>query len=318
MWRTLSQRLKSEREPGERGKLTVAAILVRAPAFASAGLGIAIAAQAAVIAVSLWSEMAGADVHSAPTTAAHVRAPGGVPLAAIMAAHLFGSAPLGMTAAEARAASRAPLILTGIIAMGDPHDGFAIVGNSAASARAVYVGSEAAPGTVLTDVYPQWVVLQRGRDRLVLHLPRDDMVAAAGGPQMMERGAPLPQAEDTDDTGETASAEDFSPPPLSDGAAILRSFALRPAKVNGEQGERIMGTGVNGKVLASLGLSPGDVITQINGVPVGTGNTPNLMTVLQSGNATLEVVKNGEETSVTLGPNTMADAATLYRQADPN
>jgi C-terminal processing protease CtpA/Prc len=87
--------------------------------------------------------------------------------------------------------------------------------------------------------------------------------------------------------------------------------------IDGRQGERI-GTSLNNKALAALSLSPGDVIVQINGVPVGARNAPDLMSALQSGSATLMVVKDGQETSVTIDPNSMADAASLIRQTQPD
>lgn len=318
MWRNLARWLMGKRDPGARGKATVTgALAARAPMVANVVLGLAIVAQAAVIALSLSSDAAaGFNERGAPT--AGRRAPARLPFESIMAAHLFGSAPRAMLTANAATGSRPPLVLTGIIATGDPRVGLAIVGSGGAGSRVLSVGAEAAPGIMLAEVFPQWVVLQRGGDRLLLRLPGKDPVAPRGGAQTAQRSVPPPDTEETDDSGEASApaGQDFSPPPLSDSAAIVRAFALRPASVNGAPGERIMGTGLNRRVLAALGLSPGDVITQINGVPVGTGKTPNLMGVLQSGNATLMVVKNGEETSVTLGPSTVADAAALFRQAD--
>lgn len=288
--------------------------------FVSVVLGLAITAQAIAIALSLLADTGvRSGVGSAAQTRSGVRTGRGMQLGAITAAHLFGVPPQALTAANARAVSRTPLVLTGIIASPDPHDGYAIIGASASRSRAIYVGSEAAPGTVLTEVHAQWVVLERAGQRLTLRLPHNELTAMAGGPggySMLPREPDTAEADDGSVSG--PGPQDFSPPPLSDGAAVVRAFALRPTNVDGEQGERIIGTGLNGKVLASLGLSPGDVITSINGVSVGARNAPNLLSAIQSGSATLVVVKDGEQSSVTLDPSSLADAAAHYREMNPD
>lgn len=322
----------SELDPRARGRLTLPALAARGPMLVSVVLGIAIAGQAAAIALSLSAEIAvGFGARSTEVIGPRTRAKREVPLEDITTAHLFGAAPQVMTAANTRAASRSPLVLTGIIATGDPHDGFAIVGTSVDTARLVHVGSEATPGAVLTEVYPKWVVLERGGERLRLQLPRKDLAGVYGGGggggdsgALLAREASVPAAPEGEEDGDSDGGGAFalpaylSPPPLSNGAAVVRAFALRFSTVDGQRGERIGGTGLNGKVLAKLGLSPGDVIVQVNGVPVGANNAPNLMDVLQSGNGTLMVERDGEDTSVALDPGSVADAAALFRQADPD
>jgi type II secretory pathway component PulC len=320
MWQTHLRKLTSGLDPSTRGKLDFRALIARAPMIASVVLGFAIAAQAAAIAVSLSAQVGvGFGARSAAMIGPRAHARRGMGFEDITAAHLFGVAPQAMTATNTRAVSRSPLVLTGIIATSDPRVGFAIVGGSASSARTICVGSEAAPGTVLAEVYPQWVVLLRGGERLTLRLPRKDLpgYAGAGVSRALAREESAPVA---DDDGESSGAVRayLPPPPISDGAAVVRAFQLRPTMIDGQKGERIADTSLNHKVLDALNLSPGDVIVQVNGVPVGASNAPNLMSALQSGNATLLVVKDGQETSVTLDANSMADAAALFRQVDPD
>lgn len=304
-----------------REKLTLPALIARAPTLASAVLGLALVTQAAAIALSLSGEVsAGFVARAAATTRPKLRARHGMLHVDITAAHLFGIAPQ-MTATRASVVSRSPLVLTGIIATADPHDGFAIIGTSATSARAIYVGSEAEPGTVLTEVHPLWVILQRGGERLTLRLPRKDLMAAAGaGARQLEGSLPAPEAESDEENpgGAFELPEPLPKPSIPDGAVVVRAFDLLPTSVDGEQGMRISGTGLNKKVLASLGLVGGDVITQVNGTPVDAGSGPHIMNAIQSGDVTLTVVKDGQASSVTLDPTSVANAATLYRQADPD
>lgn len=325
MWQTLTRRLRSELDPRARGKAT--ALIARAPMAVSAVLGLAIVAQAAGIALSLSTEITALPgAHSAVTIDPRERARRGLQLQDVAAAHLFGVAPQELAAANTRVVTRSPLVLTGIIATSNPSVGFAIVGSRAAGARTVYVGSLAAPGTVLAAVYPQWVVLRRGGQRLTLRLLRKDPPGhvRTGGGGMLARDASAPMGADDGNSGgggggggEFALPAYLPRPKIPDGAAVVQAFALRPTNVDGQQGELISGTSLNHKSLAALGLSPGDVITQINGIPVGAPNTPDLLSAIQSGGATLMVVKDGQESSVTLDPGSVAEAAAFYRQVAP-
>jgi hypothetical protein len=300
------------------GKQKFALISTHAPMIVSVVLGLAVVSQAAAIVLSLSAEAAaGSGARPTGTTSEQMRANSGAAFESITAAHLFGVAPQTMTAANERAVRRSPLVLTGTIATSDPRVGYAILGSSATSTRTVYTGTEAAPGTVLAEVYPQWVVLLRGGERVTLYLPRKGASTGLAFSPVLARESP---ARDTDDDDESSAGAPtyLSPPPITDGAAVLHAFALRRTMVDGRQGERIGDSSLSQKALAALNLSPGDVIVQINGVPVGARNAPDLMSALQSGNATLMVVKNGQETSVTIDPNSMADAASIVRQTQPD
>jgi len=321
-WRTLREALADRVGRRVRATLNLPALIARAPLAVSIVLGVAIAAQAADVMVTLSGEMtAGANALSDMRTSAPVGARSGLALTDVMSAHLFGVAPQAATAANARAVSRSPLVLTGIIATNDPHDGFAIIGTSASHTHALYVGSTAAPGTVLVAVHPFWVVLRRGSERLTLKLPRKSLTAPGVGDYVRQRlanAAPAMPVNDAEsDSGQAfALPEPLQKPPTPDGGVIVSAFQLAQTSIQGVQGMRISGTGLNRKVLESLGLVGGDVITQINGIPVGARNAPDLIDAIQSGNATLTVVKDGQASWVTLDQSAVAAAAALYRQAD--
>lgn len=301
--------------------------IARAPLITSLALGIAIAAQAADITLGLLGGFA------AVSTAGPDRMRGGhgperrasalAALNTLTAAHLFGAAAT-QAAARSAGVSRAPLVLTGIIATGDPTDGFAILGTSAESTHVFHAGSQAAPGTIVAEVYPQRVILLRDGERLVLTLPK--AVSAPGfdgsgaGIRIAMRFAPGAEVASAaeEDTVQEPAPGSFRPPPLSDAGALMRAFSMRPVSIGGQRGVRIMGTGINSKTLAALGLAPGDVILQVNGVPVGSKDTPNLAEALKSGSATLVVNRDGDATSVTIDPSSAATAAQDYRQVAPD
>lgn len=320
MWRL--QRHLPGGEAGPRLRALLTAVVTRGPQLASIVLGVAIGAQVITIALSLAAEIsAGSGVRF--TTSA--RAPNRrlAALDDITAAHLFGVRPTEMKAADASVARRSPLVLTGTLATSDPRNGFAMVGSTAESTHLIYVGSEAAPGTVLMEVYPQWVVLRRGGERLTLHLPREDLMtggarASYRGGALLSESAPAPETDDSGGGGAFAMSAPLPRPEITDGAAVLRSFSMVAATVDGQQGMQIAGTAFNRKALAALGLHSGDVILQVNGAPIGSPNG-DLIRAVQSGAATLTVVsRSGDATSVTLDASSMASAAALYRQADPD
>ncbi len=317
-WRSLAGR--GTGRAGRRQGLRV--LIARAPLVLTLVLGLAVVVQMADIALSLLNDVSiGASIRTGAIRGRKGSQATAMPLAAssIARAHLFGMAPAGPAAAS-RVVSRAPLVLTGIIATDDPKDGFAILGASAASGRVCHTGSEAAPGVMLAEVYPQWVVVLRGGERETLRLPQ-----AAGGrivnvrfPVGAAAAAPEEVADSRADEAPRPSPEDFKPPPMSNASTILRAFSLRPVSVGGERGVRIMGTGINSGTLSALGLAPGDVIMQINGVPIGSRNTPDIGKVLSGGGGvTLVVNRDGGETSVTIDPGAAATAAAAYRQAAP-
>lgn len=315
------QNLTSRESPRSSGRQRLPALIASAPLIATVVLGLAIAAQVADIAVTLVGDAAfGATARSVTTGGRMGTRGSAMQLAAlsISRAHLFGRAPIAATATS-RVVSRAPLVLTGIIATGDPKEGFAILGTSAATAHVSHAGSEAAPGVVLAEVYPQWVILLRGGERVTLMLPR----GAGGQPVNVRFAQTAAPPEEVADSGEDGAARpspgDFKPPPMSDASTILRAFSLRPVSIGGERGVRIMGTGINSNTLSALGLAPGDVIMQIDGVPIGSKNTPDLGKVLSGGGGvTLIVSRGGGETSVTIDPSAAANAAEAYRQAAPD
>lgn len=301
--------------------------LARAPLVAAVVLGVAIAVQAADIAATLFGDVgitSGSGPEAASTTHdSRQGAAARTAISALTAAHLFGLAP-SATATRSANVSRAPLVLTGIIATGDPADGFAILGASAETALLFHAGSQAAPGTILAEVYPRRVVLLRGAERLILTLPKAGaaipidgespgirMASAASEPRLASAGGGSGMAAEP-------PPESFKPPRMSDASALMRAFSMRPVSINGQRGVRIMGTGINSATLTALGLAPGDVILQINGVAVGSRDTPDLAQALKSGSATLVVDRGGDATSVTIDSSTAATAAEDYRQASPD
>jgi general secretion pathway protein C len=110
---------------------------------------------------------AGAPAIAMPPTRA-------VDIGTIVNAHLFGeaSAPAGAADPNSVAASQMPLFLVGTIANTDPTLGYAIIGDSPATAKVYGVGKTITGGTKLHSVYPDRAILDRGGKLEALLLPK--------------------------------------------------------------------------------------------------------------------------------------------------
>ena len=131
----------------------------------------------------------------------------------IVNAHLFGIA--GASGSEETdptrvAATQMNLVLVGTIAHADPQQGFAIVGESATTARVYAVGKTITGGTKLHSVYPDRVILDRGGKLEALLLPkkftgggvRGRGAAAAGEPDARPAVAGTRRTESGGDHGD--------------------------------------------------------------------------------------------------------------------
>ena len=215
---------------------------------------------------------------------------GGAPTdtAALLRARLFGSPAIAADGSNAPR-TRVALVLSGTIPYTDPKAGLAILGETAVAGRLYRVGAVLPGGVKLHEVYPDRVILDRDGALETLPLPHQ----LAGG---LLPGAP----GNLSPVGNTNGTE----PPLSDNVQRLIAQGpevigevLRPMPTfaNGQlRGFRVY-AGRDRRKFAKLGLQAGDLVTQINGVPLG--DAQHGMEILRSlgsqGNATVTIERNG-------------------------
>lgn len=227
-----------------------------------------------------------------------------VDLNAIINAHLFGEAAApgaGDTDPNAVAATQMPLVLVGTIAHSNPELGYAIIGESPATAKVYAVGKTITGGTKLHSVYPDRAILDRGGKLEALLLPKRFQ---GGG---MAGAAPLPGASPDSTLGERLRQIATNNP-----SAITDILRPQPVFSGGAQrGYRIY-PGRNRAQFNKLGLLPGDLVKAINGTPLDdpARGMEILQTMNSSTDVTVTIERNGVDTQININnADVVAEAA---------
>src|SRR4051812_26719935 len=143
--------------------------LSRAPQVITFVLALGIAAQLALILVSLT----GRSRQTAPPPVAAQPAAPPFDIGGLVNAHLFGNAAVQASGDAANAPPTSiPLVLAGVLATPDPKQGMAIIGESAAAAKVVAVGQQVPGGAQLHWVYADRAIIDRAGVLESVYLPR--------------------------------------------------------------------------------------------------------------------------------------------------
>ena len=239
-----------------------------------------------------------------------VQAPVGpaIDVGAIVNAHLFGVAgapDAGAADPNSVAATQMNLVLVGTIAHADPQNGYAIIGDSAATAKVYAVGKTITGGTKLHSVYPDRVILDRGGKLEALLLPKK----FTGGSMA---AAPLPQAN-------PMLGQHLQDLAAQNPAALTEIIRPQPVFANGQQRGYRVYPGRNRQQFSRLGLMPGDLVTAINGTPLD--DPARGMEVLQSMNTatqvTVTVERNGQSAQININNAVVAAESAAAAAALP-
>jgi general secretion pathway protein C len=232
------------------------AVLSRAPQVVTFVLALGIAAQLALILVSLT----GRSRQTAPpaVNASPVAAP--FDIGGLVNAHLFGDAAVQANGDAANAPPTSiPLVLAGLLATADPKQGMAIIGESAAAAKVIAVGQQVPGGAQLHSVYSDRAIIDRAGVLESVYLPR--RTAAIGPAAMPPPAAPI--------GGNSEAMLDRMRKLVNDDPGVIGQI-MRPQPVfaGGKmRGFRVY-PGANRQAFARMGLRAGDLVTAINGTPL--------------------------------------------------
>jgi general secretion pathway protein C len=217
-------------------------------------------------------------------------------LQSLLDAHLFGEASSATVDGSQAPATSLALVLSGIIASDDPRQGYAIVGESAATARMHAVGSTLPGGARLHSVYPDRVVLDRNGSLESLALPKRPLAGLAPAPPAPAAAAPTAAPSGETQLEQMKQAMQRDPSALSE---VIRAQQVLAA--GRQRGFRVY-PGNNPRAFSRLGLRPGDLITAVNGTPLDDpARGEEIMRTLGSAaQARVTVVRNGRDTDVML------------------
>jgi general secretion pathway protein C len=273
--------------------------MAHGPRIATWVLALALSVQAAVIVTNL----AGAGrtpkaMRGAPPSPVQRRS---VDVAAIVNASLFGKATVSSASAQDAAnapQTTMPLVLTGIIAAEDPHDGLAILGENVAAAKVYAVGDNIPGGAKLHSVYVERVVIDRNGRLESLMLPHQ---AQGSGPP------PSAAALQTE-----SPVMDRMRKLISDDPGLMADI-MRPQPVfaaGKQKGYRVY-PGRNRAAFSRLGLHPGDLVTAINGTPLDdpARGQEIFRTLGSSSEAHITVMRGGQQQDLTLNIAQVAQEA---------
>ncbi|MBS0375071.1 MAG: PDZ domain-containing protein [Proteobacteria bacterium] len=196
--------------------------------------------------------------------------------------------------------TRVALVLSGTLAVRDPKAGLAIIAESAQAAQSahVYVTGDSLPGGVrLHEVYADRVVLDRGGQLETLPLPRPSLAGGATAQLSPSGNGPEPGLADNVQRlvaqGPEVVGEVLRPMPMY-ANGLLKGFRVY--------------AGRDRRKFAKLGLQPGDLVTQINGVPLAdaTHGLEVLRTLGNAATANVTVERGGQTQQITVDASQVA------------
>lgn len=229
------------------------------------------------------------------------------PYTAIVNAHLFGQ-PSAAVDSSAAAAEDAPetqlnLELRGAVAALDERFAHAIIADGSGNEKVYFLKDALPGGAVLQRVQADRVILSRGGVLEALLLPRETDADGNGPvPQGPKRGAQPQVRRGPAPTMQEVVAQNAN--------AITEVIRPQPYMPNGElKGYRIY-PGRNREQFVALGLQPGDLVTEINGMTLN--NPAQAMEMFRSladtTQVTLTIDREGQPQTLTLDTTQVAAA----------
>ncbi len=241
---------------------------------------------------------------AAPTAQAPASASDAGAYAAIASAHLFGQATAeaapGLDSAANAPETQLQLQLRGAVAALDERFAHAIIADSAGNEKVYFIKDPVPGGAVLQQVQADRVILSRGGVLEALLLPRVSVGGGASGPRT---AAPQPLVR----RPTPASMQEAV---TQNAAAITEIIRPQPFMPNGElKGYRVY-PGRNREQFVALGLKPGDLVTEINGMALN--NPAQAMETFRSlantTQVTVTIDRDGQTQTLTLDSSQVATA----------
>lgn len=223
-------------------------------------------------------------------------------LASLAALHLFGAPQAAPPAAAAQIdapETSLNLTLRGLFATDRKEASFAIIAEGRGTELPYRVGSSLPGGAVVHDILADRVVLERSGRYETLRLPKDRLESTATTPAAPSRDTALAPAAVTQ-LRELRESVKSNPQELMNLAELqpvvqdgqLRGYRIRPRR--------------HMEIFRAAGLTPNDVVTAVNGIPVTDPAQFAALTAQLSSATTLQLSverPNGQHEEITINLN---------------
>lgn len=238
------------------------------------------------------------------TQAAATDSGSSVSIERIVDAHLFGAlgaeAPVLVAEEDTAPDTQLSLELRGTIAASEENQALAIIAERGGAERVYFIGDAVPGGASLHAVHLDRVLLRRGGRLEALRLPRSEETARGPGRTAApppRAATPLPRASNVREIVQQSAA------------GLMEVIRPQPVFKDGrQQGYRVY-PGRQREKFAGLGLRPGDLVTQINGMALDdpARGMEIFRGLADASSVTVTVDRNGEIEMLTL------DTATLQQ-----
>ncbi len=217
--------------------------------------------------------------------------------------HLFGEVrqeqPVKKVTPVDAPETRLKLTLSGVFASNDPANARAIVGDPRGKEESYALGDPLPGGAKLSEIYPDRIIMERGGGFETLRLPREEGVSTAAR-GFNQRDAM--QLNSSSSSGRVEAFTRYRNEIKQNPASFLNYVRATPAKQDGRFIGFALQEGPQAGAFEELGLSPGDIVTSINGVAIESpADGMKAMQALGAGDSIdVTLLRGGQEMSLNL------------------
>ncbi len=219
----------------------------------------------------------------------------------IAGSHLFGEvqavADPALSELAAAPDTRLDLTLLGILSATAERGSRALIGASNGEEKPFAIGDDVVRGVRLQAIFPDRVILARGGQLETLRLDKNAPSKALPGMASEQEIAPVT------DTGKMLST--IRQELLTDPSKASEYIRIQPASSGGQlKGYRIY-PGRDRGAFNAVGLRPGDLVTQVNGIQLNDANTALQMLgqLSQASSVSVVVERGGQQQTVNVNFN---------------
>lgn len=217
--------------------------------------------------------------------------------------HLFGAANVAPTAASSgpidAPETRLNLVLRGVLSSHDPEHARAIIAEPNGNENFFRIGSALPGGAELKEIYADRIILLRAGRHETLRLPKDDIEGASVTPTRAEAAATEPVAV-SGNAG--ALLRQYREQMASNPQSLLDLARPIPFNdANGFAGFRLF-PGNNPALFAQLGLQPGDLVKEVNGIVLDNPmrGAEVMQGLRESSQLSMRILRAGQEQTLTV------------------